>query len=37
MNAFRMVHLDWLLVVSAVLAGCGTIPAAAREHGAHDE
>jgi hypothetical protein len=27
MNVFRMVHLRWLLVVSALLAGCGTIPA----------
>src|SRR5262249_8319276 len=28
MNAFRMIQLRWALVVSAVLAGCGTIPAA---------
>jgi hypothetical protein len=27
MTAFKMIHLCWLLVVSAVLAGCGTIPA----------
>jgi hypothetical protein len=28
MNSFRMVHLRWVLVVSALLAGCGTTPAA---------
>jgi len=27
MNVFRMVYLHWALVVSAVLAGCDTIPA----------